>query len=378
MESYLLLLIPLVVVGVLTFMALYRRRSMPRQTALETYIDGLRYLTTGDEQTAFIKLRQAVDQDTDNIDAYLKMGDIFRNRGLVEKALQVHRELKLRHNLPPDVEIEIEKSLAQDFIKAGLKDKAYETLEKMTKNSSSRAWAGERLLDLYVKDKRWHDACELYEDVFKKTSRTDGFSLAGLKIMLGRTLQDDEEYHKARIVYKEALSLEKANPLPYLYIAESYIEEKRIEDGLEFLKRLCEESPRYAYLGFPMLEETLFQLGRYGEVEDIYRNLLTLDVANVPAKIALAGILKKKGDLASAEGLLRSVLELDPSNSLAALRFISVAAARNRLDDGLSTLSNLSDRVYSQSLELRCQKCGKYLPRPLPACLHCGALRTFD
>jgi len=378
METYLLLVISLALVGVLTSIALYRRRSLPRETAMEAYVEGLRYLTTGDEQSAFIKFRQAVDQDTENVDAYLKMGDIFRNRGLVEKALQIHRELRLRHNLPPDLGTEVEKSLAQDYIKAGLKEKAYEILERMIKDSSSKAWTADRLLELYIKERRWKEACDLYADVFKKSVWAGDISLAALKIMHGRELHDDQEYHKARLIYKEVMSLERANPLPYIFIAESYIEEKRVEDALDFLKKLCQESPKYAYLGFPLMEETFFQLGRYGEVEDIYRGLLASDPANIHAKIALAGILEKKGDLAGAESLLRSVLDLDPANTVAALRLVSISGARNRLGEGLNVLSSLAEKIYHRNQELRCQKCGRNLARPLPACPHCGAMRTFD
>ncbi len=195
--------------------------------------------------------------------------------------------------------------------------------------------------------------------------------------MVGRELHELEEFHKARLAYKEALSLGKANPLPYLYIAESYLDEKRVEDGLEFLKRLCEESPKYAYLGFPLIEETLFQLGRYGEVEDIYRTMLNKDPSNLSARIALAGILEKKGELSSAEGMLKSVLESDPTNAMAAFRLLNVMAARDRIDDGLNILSNVADKIHLHNQEYKCRKCGKGFPRPMPACPHCNSIGTF-
>ena len=358
-------------------MALSKRRSGPRATAMEAYIDGLRYLTAGDEHTAFIKFRQAVDQDTGNIDAYLKMGDIFRNRNLIDKALQIHRELKLRRNVPSELIVEIEKSLAQDYIKAGMKEKAYEILERMSKNGSSKIWATERLLDLYARDRKWREACELYQDVFRKGSRTNGSMLASFKLMMGLDLHQVEEYHKARLLYKEALSLNKTNPLPYLYIAESYLSEKRVDDGLDFLKRLCEEVPKYAYYAFPLIEETLFQLGRYSEVEDIYRNILNQDSTNVPTKVALAGILEKKGEFSAAESLLKSVLEIEPGNSMAALRLVNIMASSRRLEAGLSVLSGLADKMNRRNQEFKCRKCGKAAPRLLPVCPYCGAIGTF-
>jgi lipopolysaccharide biosynthesis regulator YciM len=375
--TYLLYIGPIILIGVMTAMALAKRRSRPRETAKESYMEGLRLLTNGDEQTAFIKFRQAVDQDTNNIDAYLKMGDIFRNRGFVEKALQVHRELTMRRDIPQDIETEINKSLVLDYIKGGKKDKAYEILNKIVKNVSSRYWASEQLLELFIKDQKWKEACDIYEDILKKGSHDGHIRLANLKILFGRSIHDGEEYHKARIVYKEALSLNKDNPLSYLYIAESYLEEKRIEDGLEFLKKLCDDVPIYAHLAFPLIEETLFQLGRYGEVEDIYRNILSHNANNNSAKIALAGILEKKGELSSAEGLLKSALDSDPTNSLAALRLVNIMASKDRIDDGLEILSEVAAKIYLNSQEFKCRKCGKGLSRPLPVCPDCGSVGTF-
>ncbi|HBZ01385.1 MAG TPA: hypothetical protein DEO84_08725, partial [candidate division Zixibacteria bacterium] len=371
--AYWWLLIPVAIVIILTVMALSKRRSGPRATAMEAYVDGLRYLTAGDEHTAFIKFRQAVDQDTGNIDAYLKMGDIFRNRNLIDKALQIHRELKLRRNVPSELIVEIEKSLAQDYIKAGMKEKAFEILERMSKNGGSKIWATERLLDLYARDRKWREACELYQDVFRKGSRANDSMLASFKLMMGLDLHQVEEYHKARLLYKEALSLNKTNPLPYLYIAESYLSEKRVDDGLDFLKRLCEEVPKYAYYTFPLIEETLFQLGRYGEVEDIYRNILNQDSTNVPTKVALAGILEKKGEFSAAESLLKSVLEIEPGNSMAALRLVNIMASSRRLEAGLSVLSGLADKMNRRNQEFKCRKCSKAAPRLLPVCPYCGA-----
>ncbi len=377
MTAYWWILIPIAIVIVLTVLTLSKRRSGPRETAMESYVDGLRSLTAGDEHTAFIRFRQAVDQDTGNIDAYLKMGDIFRNRGLTDKALQIHRELRMRRGVPPEVLIDIDKSLAQDYIKAGMTVKAYEILERMARDGGSKVWAAERLLELYAKDRKWKEACELSQNVFKKESRRNGAALASFKLMMGLEQHQCEEYHKARILYKEALALNKADPLPYLYIAESYLEEKRVEDGLDFLKRLCQEVPRHAYLGFPLLEETLFQLGRYGEVEDIYRGILNRDALNIQAKVALAGILEKKGELSAAENLLKSVLELDPNHSLATLRLVGIMAARRRMDEGLDILSGLADRMNRHEQEFKCRKCGKLSPRLLPACPQCGNIGAF-
>lgn len=377
MTSYWWILILILLAAAAIAVAVRRRRFGSDGTALEAYIHGLRSMIAGDHKTAFVKFRQAVEKDTDNVDAYLKMGDLFRDKGMIDKALQIHRELTLRRKVPPELRSEVDQSLVMDYIEADANDKAGEILQQMIKDGDQRDWAEDRLLELYLKSKSWRDAEELYRSISKKRGLKKGSTMANIKIMVGRELHKKEQYHKARLAYREAVSLDQNNPFSYLYAAESYLEENRVEDGLEFLKKLCENAPRYAYLGFPLVEETFFNLGRFSEVEDIYHGVLNSDPSNIPARIALAGILEKKGETATAENLLRSVLDSETANPAAAMRLAKLLADTDRVEEGLEILSRMADKADLLYENLNCNKCGKSVRKPLPSCPQCGGLGTF-
>lgn len=377
MTTYWWVIILVLLVAAALAVAIRRRRFRSEDTATEAYIDGLRSMIAGDRKTAFVKLRQAVEKDTDNIDAYLKMGDLFRDKGMIDKALQIHRELTLRRKVPSELQAEVNQSLAMDYIQAGTTDKAGEILQQMIRDGDQRGWAEDRLLEIYLKNKSWGDAEELYRSIMKKRGLKDGSTMANIKIMVGRELHEKKQYHKARLAYKEALSLDENNPFSYLYVAESYLDENRVEDGLEFLKKLCENAPRYAYLGFPLIEETLFDLGRFSEIEDIYYGVLNKDSGNISARIALAGILEKKGEMATAENLLRSVLDSETANPAAAMRLAKLLAGTDRVKEGLEILSRMADKADFLYDRFSCNKCGKTVQKPLPACPHCGGLGSF-
>ncbi len=354
-----------------------RRRRLKSEGTADAYIHGLRSMIAGDLKTAFVKFRQAVEEDTDNIDAYLKMGDLFRDKGMIDRALQIHRELTLRRKVPPELLSEVYQSLAMDYIEAEATDKAGEILQQMIKDGDQRGWAEDRLLELYLKNNSWSDAEDLYRNIVKKRGLDGGSTMASIKIMVGCELSEGKQYHKARLAYKEALSLDINNPFSYLYAAESYLEENRVEDGLEFLKKLCQNAPRYAYLGFPLIEQTFFELGRFSEVEDIYHGVLNQDSSNIPAKIALAGILDKKGETANAENLLRSVLDSEIVNPVAAMRLAKLLADTNRVEEGHEILSRMADKAGLLYESPNCNKCGKSVQKPLPSCPQCGGLGTF-
>ena len=60
------------------------------------YTEALRALVEGDDQTAFERLKAVVTEDSSNLDAYLKLGDLLRRRGRIDKAIKVHEDLTLR------------------------------------------------------------------------------------------------------------------------------------------------------------------------------------------------------------------------------------------------------------------------------------------
>jgi lipopolysaccharide biosynthesis regulator YciM len=377
MIEYWWLLLVALLAAVLIGVTVSKRRSRGGDTAVESYIEGLRAMISGNRETAFIKLRQAVDKDTSKIDAYLKLGDLFRSRGMIDKALQIHRELTLRRKVPPDLQVDVDRSLALDYIEAGYTDKAAEKLNQMIRNDGVRSWAEDRLLELYIKEKKWNEAGDLYKGMLKKRRTGDSALMSNIKTLLGRQLQNDKDYHKARLAYKEALSFDDSNPLPYIYIAESYLQQGKVEDGLEFLRKLCQTVPRYAYLAFPTVEETLFQLGRFGEVEDIYRSVVDKDPENIPARVALAGILEKKGESANAENILRSVLAQENANPSAAMRLAGLLAGSGRVKEGLEVLSEMANKVDLFYDKFSCRNCGAVVGKPAPDCPNCGALGTL-
>lgn len=377
MAQYWWVIIIAAAVAAVFYTALFRRRKKSESTSQEAYVDGLRSIISGDHQTAFVKLRQAVDLDTENIDAYLKLGDLFREKGMNDRALQIHKELTLRRDIPPELSNDISKSLAMDYLGAGMKENAIDLLKPMIRDDRARNWAEEKLLNLYITVKLWKEAEELYASILKRKKLKESSTMANIKIMIGRQQHDRGEYHKARVAYKEALSFDKNNPFAYIYIAESYRQEERVDDALEYLRKLCQEVPRYAYLAFSVIEETFFEVGRFGEVEDIYRGVLNNDQENIPAKIALAGIYEKKGEIQTAENMLRSVLDVDDSNSAAAIRLAKILAGDGRSREGLEILSNAADKIDLSYDIFKCKVCGESLKRPEPLCTKCNNLGTF-
>ena len=143
--------------------------------------------------------------------------------------------------------------------------------------------------------------------------------LAVFKYQLGDDLRKKREYHKARILFKEALGLDPTFVSAYLAIGDSYIEEKRLEDAVNFWHKLIVAVPDKGHLVIERLQKTLFELGRFGDIAEICENILKHSPDNIKARMTLSEFYEKKGDLEAAEKILEQLVDDNPEDVKAIL-----------------------------------------------------------
>lgn len=323
LESLLLLLVLLF--GAISFYLMYERYyKRVQQSEPSQYIEALRNLLDGKQEAAFTKLRQVIAEDPTNVDAYLRLGRILREHNRADRALEVHKNLTLRYGLSKADRVAILRELASDYLALNEPSTAEAALKELISLDSENYWAHVNRLKLQEKANQWEEAYETAVLLLKLESNKSKKPLARYKAQLGDQLLKAREFHKARVVYKEAIGLDPAYVPAYLAIGDSYIEEERFEDAVNFWTKLIEANPEQAHAVIERLQNTLFTLGRFGEIVDICRRILEQSPKNVEARRALAEFDIKKGDLGSAQETLEQILEDDPEDAQTILELIRI------------------------------------------------------
>ena len=126
----------------------------------KAYHKGLNFLLNEEHDKAIDAFIEAVQQDPDTSDLHFALGNLFRRRGEYERAVRVHQYLLGRADLPKDERVRAQHALAQDYMKAGLFDRAedaYKALAGSAFDTESRL----ALLDLHERAREWQSAIEV-------------------------------------------------------------------------------------------------------------------------------------------------------------------------------------------------------------------------
>lgn len=320
-----LLLFLIVIAAYLVYERFIRKSRMPESSV---YLEALKDLLDGKQESAFSKLRQVVAEDATNIDAYLRLGRILRDNNQVERALQVHKDLTFRPDLTRSEKVAILREMAADCL--ALKDgkMAEAALREQLQLSPSDHWAQAKLLGLQEQAQKWTEAYDSAVKLLKLEGNKSKKPLARYKFMAGEQLSRRREYHKARVLFKEAIGLDPTYVPAYLSIGDSYYEEKRYEDAVTFWNKLISSVPDQGHSVISRLKKTLFELGRYGDIQSICEKILEHSPTNLEARWALAEFYEKKGDVDLALEIWKHVLDDHPDNRVATLELIRIYLER--------------------------------------------------
>ncbi|MBV8062755.1 MAG: hypothetical protein JOY51_04120, partial [Nevskia sp.] len=135
-----------------------RRGAEGAPRSREDAAAGLGGLDSDDQ--AIAALSHAADADPAAAELQLTLGALFRKRGEIDRAIRLHETLQARGDLPQNVADAARIELAQDYLKAGLLDRAESLLQGMEGSSPQLAGALELLLDLYEQARDWPQALE--------------------------------------------------------------------------------------------------------------------------------------------------------------------------------------------------------------------------
>lgn len=323
---------------------------------MNSYQEGLNLLLEGRREEALTKLKKAVRETPDNIEAWLTLGSVLKEKGEVDKAIQIHRNLLVKKRLPKPLFAQLKKALVLDYMKAKKYDRAIPILKELINSNTKEISSYRLLLSVYEKLKDWKKAIKVYEKIFKLANHGDRTDLAFYYSFVAAQQLSQSQESEAEKNLKRALKL-NGNCVPaLLYQGDIDYQHRRLKDAKEKWLRIVGNFPHLAHLVFHRLEKLYFEEGNFSEILTLYENLRKESIKDKTVLSALVRLYEKMGRKNDAIDTLREILAIDPADIESRGWLIRLFAEVNE-----------PKKIVEQAKEL----CSMY-PSEFYECIHCG------
>jgi len=343
-----------------------------RRAAVPSYVEGLQLLLDGRSREAEERLRDAVEADTSNIDAYVRLGDLLIERGDIERGIRLHENLALRRNMTPPDERRVFRALVRDYLRTDRKARAIAMLEELVRSDPTDFESHAHLLGLYIETGAWDKCQEMLKPLTK--SGMDRGRAAALYAEFGRAYAQVNP-KAAEQWLNDALRLDRNSLAARVYLGDVSMARGDVEAAIKTWTELLDHAPERNALVRARLERAYYESGRYDDITQLYERLLRRVPEDVGLALSLALIYDKKEDPAGAVRLLQRL-----SRGPATLPEVRAALAALLLHAGdTSGARQVLDEMLGQPglLAPVCRACAKPLADPANAavsvlrCPHC-------
>ena len=365
------------------YAARYNRRkpgSFPDYVLGSEYFKGLNYLLNEQQDKAIDVFIRMLEVNSDTVETHLALGNLFRKRGEVDRAIRIHQNLISRDSLSNEQRTDSLLELGQDYMTAGLFDRAENLFKELIEGNAHLSSVLPLLLDIYQQEKDWENAigiaeqmgfvgeqpaksviaqfyCELAENA---RARDDLDNACGL---LEKASQFNPYCARASLI-RGGIARQKGE---YQVALNAY--RQVIERDVELLPEVL-DAMHFCHVALDTVDDLIDYLHtaitRYSGISPVLAlaEILSEEIGSEPAARFIAGELSKRP---SVRGLSRFI-------------DLSLSRSEGAAHDNLLILKNLTDQLLENKPVYKCGDCGfrgKVLHWQCPGCKHWNTVKPI-
>ena len=354
-ESIWILLGVLFLGGAIGFYA--SRKPRPRDVGEErlrgNYMAGVNFLVNEQPDRALEAFLRAVELDEDTIETHFALGSLYRRRGEVDRAIKVHQNIATRESLEPSQREQAGFALAQDYLKAGLLDRAEKILEPLAASGAHRMAAMRKLMRIYEQEQEWTRAIDVFRELQKAGRAPQESAIAHYYCELAEAARERGALDEAREHLRAARKEVRRFPRGALVRADIAIEQGDYELAERLLVAVMQSDAALAIEVVPRLVRLARAPASPG-VEAIQRVVAARpDAGN---EVAIAAIMADALDFAPLEERVRACLAQD--DAIAGL-VRAIGREPGSLDGrAVADIAAVLRRLAARTPRYRCGNCG--------------------
>lgn len=351
------------------------KQLLAESTALPAaYFKGLNFLITNQQDKAIEAFTEAVQANTDSLELHFALGSLFRKRGEVDRAIHLHLHLLEKKQLEPQQKLAVTAELAQDYLKAGLFDRAEELFESLN-DDRYRQPALRALLEIYVREREWERSIKAATELERISGVPFRVEIAHYYCEMAVKSKLANDTHTARFELDQALNANKNCVRANVLLGDLEAESGNHMAAISSWKRIEFQKPEYLGLIAPKLLASYRALGQTTDGLALLQTYLQTYQLNSLLNVLYEAILVEENAENAAKLARNELIKMPSLNTLDLL-----LQARAILETSHPQNGNLQDTQLMQQAvrhaignktAYHCEQCGfkaKYHHWQCPAC----------
>jgi lipopolysaccharide biosynthesis regulator YciM len=345
------------------------------------YILGLNFLVANQIDHAIEELTRAAAIHPDSLELRLIVGNLYREKGQVGRAIQEHQALLQRPKLRKLEHANVLLCLGLDYRRGGFVDRAVEAFSEVLRLDPDNQYALINLEKLYAEQRQWEQAHAVRERLAVRATPAEKprsqAILAFLENERGREALERGNRTEASQRFEAAIDLDRGVLPAYLSLGDARLAEGKGNDAIAVWERLIQVSPDRAYLVFDRLAAAYARVGAPDRLAELCRRLIVANPQDWRARLALARALVGRGQATEA---LEPLFDALVHNPHALTLHQAIWRTLSQLDLPRALVARYIDLAEEAVFYLDphiCLRCRYRSTELLWQCPHCHEWNTF-
>ncbi len=337
---------------------LEQRRQSARKDLPSAYFKGLNYLLNEQADKAIEIFIKVLEVNSETVETHLALGSLFRRRGEVERAIRVHQNIIARPALEKAQRARALLELGQDYLKAGLFDRAENLFLELAEIRAHTDQALRLLMNIYQQEREWEKAITVCRRLGRVINANLNDVIAQYHCELAEAAYGRQEYDAAREQARRALQSDRGCVRASLVLGRIEASLGAHREAIKAWHRIELQDPHYLGEIAPQLAASYRALDDEAGLFQFLQEALNRH-ADVATMLAMADVIEQRQGLDAAEAFVVSWLRRKPSvRGLHRLVGLHAAQGSGLSPNDLAILKGIMEQIVEHRRHYVCGHCG--------------------
>ena len=323
------------------------------------YVAGVNFLLSNQQDKAVDLFLDMLKEDTGTVEAHLTLGNLFRSRGEVDRAIRIHQSLMESASLTYDQRLLAVQQLGRDYMAAGLYDRAEDMFKQLVDETDFRLGALQQLLQIYQATSDWQSAIEVAERLVKLGKEKHRGEIANFWCELALQQMAANDLDKAMALLRKGAAADRNSARVSIMMGRVWMEKGDYAKAVESLERVIDQDKELVGETLEMLQTCYQQLGKQEEWVAFLRRCVE-ENTGATAELLLSDVVEKYEGSDTAQVYITRQLQRHPTMRVfhKLMDYHLNDAEEGRAKESLMVLRDMVGEQVRSKPRYRCQKCG--------------------